>query len=108
MKSTKEVDWRDSSTLHDLSAFEAMQVLTQISEALKYSTRDEALTHDQRFGLDVSVEAAEFAAAANRLGSRLRSAGDCRPGLRVAADEKRQADPAQDFAEQARRHHRLK
>jgi hypothetical protein len=104
MKSTREPDWRDPSTLHDISAFQAMQVLAAIGAHFKQSTVD---AHDERLdSMDASQEAAAFADAANALGRRLRSQKDCRPALRQQADERREQDPALEFAENCRAFHR--
>jgi len=111
MKSTREPNWRDPSTLVGINAWEAFQVLAQIGAAFKQPTTDSS-THDERLdSLDVTREALEFATLANRLGSRMRSAHDCRPQLRQQADERRQtkmtaAEEAAEFAEQARQYHR--
>jgi hypothetical protein len=119
MRSTREPNWRDLSTLHDISAFQAIQVLAQIGADFSTETRDQqlSLTHDQalaqliedkRFAaMDASQEAVQFCDAANSLGRRLRSLKDCRPALRQAADEKReQMTPEEEFAFAARQYHR--
>jgi hypothetical protein len=107
MKSTKAPDWRDVSTLHDISAFQAMQVLAQIGVA--FSPSQTIDTHDERLdSMDASAEAAAFADACNSLGTRLRARNDCRPGLRVRSEEKKreEMDPALEFAENCRAFHR--
>ena len=105
----REINWRDTSTLKNLSAFQAMQVLAEIGAHFRQSTLD-SLTRDERLGsIDATPEAVAFADSANALGRRLRASRDCRPSLRVSADEKREAkqlDPAAEFAENARRYHR--
>ncbi|HWY03019.1 MAG TPA: hypothetical protein VNX60_05075 [Candidatus Acidoferrum sp.] len=112
----KEINWRDASTLTNLSAFQAMQVLAEISAAFRQSTID-AGTHDALGSIvrsiDASDEAKTFADACNSLGRKIRSAKDCRPGLRQAADQKRDEarkltadEEAAEFAANARAYHR--
>jgi hypothetical protein len=108
MKSTREPNWRDPSTLVGINAWEAFQVLAQIGAAFKQPTTDSS-THDERLdSLDVTREARQFADACNSLGSRLRARSDCRPGLRVAADERRQSKltPDEEYAANCRAYHR--
>jgi hypothetical protein len=103
----REVNWRDPDSLVDINAWQAFEVLQAISAHFKQSTTD-SRTHDERLdSMDGSAEAASFADAANALGRKLRSAGDCRPGLRQQADAKReQVDPALEYAENCRAFHR--
>jgi hypothetical protein len=108
MKSTREPNWRDPSTLVGINAWQAFEVLAEIGKAFKQPTTDSS-THDTRLdSLDVTREARQFADACNSLGARLRSAHDCRPSLRQQADERREAklDPFEEYAANCRRFHR--
>ena len=51
----------------------------QANDELSYVLRDEQLATD-------------FAAAVNEVGRRMRSRNDCRPGLRIEADQRRAQD----------------
>ena len=103
----KQIDWRDPSTLHDINAFQAFQVLAEISAHFRQSTTD-ARTNDEFANMDATAEARAFADNANALGRRLRSQKDCRPTLRQQADERRETklDDAEEFAANAKRYHR--
>ena len=112
-----EIDWRDPSTLHDLSAFQAMEVLAKIGAELRQPTRGSS-THDQLTttlleerrleAMDATAEATAFADACNALGRKIRSAGDCGPALRQKADERRESklDPFEEYAQNCRAYHR--
>ena len=82
-------DWRDASTLTNLSGDEALQILAQIEAATRIPTRDEQLAHAQliesrrvndaaiaaaAYHETASVEAQQFAKIANGVGDRLRRA----------------------------------
>jgi len=106
----REVNWRDASSLRNINAWEAFEILSQIGAHFKRPTTD-AGTQDEFANIDASSEAVEFCSAANRLGSRLRARGDCRPQLRIDADERRQTkltpdEEAAEFAANARAYHR--
>jgi hypothetical protein len=111
MRSTRQPDWRDSSTLHDLNFTQAVSVLGQISEHFRQSTRDAAFLpeHNEIASIDASEEAVAFANSANALGAKLRGAGQ-----RQAADAKRYDkarkltadEEAAEFAANARALHR--
>jgi hypothetical protein len=103
----KEINWRDPDTLVDINAWQAFEVLAQISAHFKQSTTDSS-THDALESLDASAEAAAFASACNSLGARMRSMHDCRPALRQQADQRRETklDPDEEYAANCRAFHR--
>jgi hypothetical protein len=85
------IDWKDPETLHNLSPAQALVVLGQISAALANPESTETMdAADRRVLSLVSDESQQFADACNRLGRKMRAAHDCRPELRIAAEEKRE------------------
>jgi hypothetical protein len=109
---SKIIDWRNKTSLENLSPSEAVMVLGQITESLQRRESTATLDHEDRriaSAFSASAEAQQFADAANALGRKLRSVNDCRPSLRQTADAKRDATPEEDaaaFAEQMRQYHR--
>jgi hypothetical protein len=104
-------DWRKPESLRNISFAQACVVLGQISNALTTRTNDSELIEG---GLRTgpSDAAAEFADAARKFHRSYSAKDDCRPALRMAADEKRDerapgAD-ALDYAQQMRQYHRVK
>jgi hypothetical protein len=115
------IDWRQPKSLENLTASEALLILGQISESLNSKketteTRDSGSFEARRFNALVngSDEARQFADAARRFHRRATAAHDCRPALRVAADERRVTDAPQktpeelasEYASACREHHR--
>lgn len=95
-------DWRDASTLTNLSGDEALQILAQIEAATRIPTRDEQLAHAQliesrrvndaaiaaaAYHETASVEAQQFAKIANGVGDRLRRAHRKRKVITLLRDE---------------------
>ncbi len=105
------IDWKNPESLRNLSGDEAVQVLSQISQALAKSIETTDNSVERRYLHELanaSPEAIEFAEAARRLHRRAIASVDCRPSLRVAADERRVTDalrksPEEDASEYAAR-----
>ena len=108
------IDWRNPESLRGISPAEALMVLGQITALLANPESTETMdAADRRVTALVSDESAQFAEACNALGRKMRAAHDCRPELRIAAEEKREdkrqvmdeqpKSPEQDEAEYAAR-----
>lgn len=87
------IDLTDTSKLSRLSPAQALIALGEISQILAQKPAT-TMTEDSADGrmlrrLSSTQEAEEFAAAAKRFHRRGIAARDCRPELRVAADERR-------------------
>lgn len=98
------IDWRESESLENLTAAQALQVLGAITEALAHP--QETMDADPRMvALGTSVEAEELRQAALRFHRKGIAVHDCRPTLRESADERRQTQdeqkksPEEDAAE---------
>ena len=110
-----KIDWRNTKSLSELNASEALQVLGMISEALKHSEPQQTMdaTDPRVLAINDSAEAIAFADACNALGRKMRAVHDCRPQLRQAADAKRETrqrtspeEDASDYASSCKAYHR--
>jgi hypothetical protein len=109
------IDWKNPETLHNLSPAQAFMVLGEISAVLANPEFKETMdAAERRVTALVSDESQQFADACNALGRKMRAAKDCRPSLRLGAEERRegthqvmdQKDLAAEYAATMKTFHR--